>query len=36
MDIVGGQVVNVIAFYSDDPCSKPAAIYNLHCLQLLC
>ena len=28
MDIVGGQVVNVIAFYSDDPCSKPADDYH--------
>ena len=24
----GGQVVSVLAFYSDDPSSNPAEIYN--------
>ena len=24
----GGQVVSVLAFYSDDPSSNPAEVYN--------
>ena len=24
----GGQVVNILAFYSDDPSSNPAEVYN--------
>ena len=31
----GGQVVSVLAFYSDDPCSNPAEVYNLSVKMLL-
>ena len=24
----GGKVVSVLAFYSNDPCSNPAEVYN--------
>ena len=27
----GGQVVSVLAFYSDDPSSNPAEAYNFSC-----
>ena len=27
----GGQVVSVLAFYSDDPCSNPADAYSFFC-----
>ena len=26
----GGQVVSVLAFYSDDPSSNPAEVYSLY------
>ena len=31
----GGQVVSVLAFYSDDPSSNPAEIYNFSVKLLL-
>ena len=27
----GGQVVSVLAFYSDDPSSNPADVYSFFC-----
>ena len=31
----GGQVVSVLAFYSDDPSSNPAEVYNFSVKLLL-
>ena len=31
----GGQVVSVLAFYSDDPSSNPAEVYNFFSVKLL-
>ena len=35
LDRGGGQVVYVVAFYSDDPSSNPAEVYNLSVRLLL-
>ena len=31
----GGQVVSVLAFYSDNPSSNPAEVYNFSVILLL-